>query len=213
MKKKLLSLKSLALAALLSTAAVAHADITVFTTQAAFLAAVSAPGTDTYDDLLVGGTYPSPLPRLAGTYSYTAATSSINGFFPVGSGTDHWLSTVVPTDSIIFSTFAPGVVALGGFFFGTDVGGTPLPATTITLTAQSGETQTVELNGANVGTFLGFLSTSQLTSVVMNVTQPANDFAWATVNDLTLAVPEPASYGMLLAGLGLVGFMARRRAA
>jgi hypothetical protein len=31
-------------------------------------------------------------------------------------------------------------------------------------------------------------------------------------NDVILAVPEPASFGMLLAALGLVGFAVRRRA-
>ncbi|WP_295990568.1 FxDxF family PEP-CTERM protein [Rugamonas sp.] len=30
---------------------------------------------------------------------------------------------------------------------------------------------------------------------------------------LTAAVPEPETYGMLLAGLGLMGFIARRRKA
>jgi len=32
-----------------------------------------------------------------------------------------------------------------------------------------------------------------------------------TVYQLTAAVPEPETYAMLLAGLGLVGFMARRK--
>jgi hypothetical protein len=36
--------------------------------------------------------------------------------------------------------------------------------------------------------------------------------AWAVRDgDVTSAVPEPETYAMLLAGLGLLGFMARRR--
>jgi PEP-CTERM motif len=46
--------------------------------------------------------------------------------------------------------------------------------------------------------------------------QPASGFLWPTVDNFVLAgaaavVPEPQVYAMLLAGLGFVGFMARRR--
>ena len=41
---------------------------------------------------------------------------------------------------------------------------------------------------------------------------------WATVNDLHLSgaaavtpVPEPETYGVMLAGLGVLGFIARRK--
>ena len=38
----------------------------------------------------------------------------------------------------------------------------------------------------------------------------ANNFDWIVVDNVT-AVPEPETYAMLLAGLGLLGFMAHRR--
>lgn len=38
-----------------------------------------------------------------------------------------------------------------------------------------------------------------------------NAFVSTNVNGLVTAIPEPASYAMLLGGLGLIGFMARRR--
>lgn len=210
MKKKLLSLRSLALAALLSTAAAAHADITVYTSEAAFLAAVSAPGTDTFDDLSTVQ-YDSPLLRTAGAYSYSA--SSPRGLYGAGADPDHWLSTNYSSDPLTFSAFSAGVTALGGYFFGSDINGSFLPGATMTLTAASGETQTVTLTDTNVGTFLGFVATSQLASVVLSAEQPPGAAAWPTVNNLTLAVPEPASYGMLLAGLAVAGFAARRRGA
>jgi hypothetical protein len=34
---------------------------------------------------------------------------------------------------------------------------------------------------------------------------------WPTANNVILAVPEPATYGTLLAGLGFMAAMARRR--
>jgi hypothetical protein len=45
---------------------------------------------------------------------------------------------------------------------------------------------------------------------------PANDFHGSNVSailvrDTIALVPEPETYAMMLAGLGLLGFMARRR--
>ena len=69
--------------------------------------------------------------------------------------------------------------------------------------------------GATTSSFIGFVSTGQMTSLVLSAVQPAATFLWPTVDNLTLAtaaaVPEPQTYAMMLAGLGFVGFMARRR--
>lgn len=48
-----------------------------------------------------------------------------------------------------------------------------------------------------------------------NDAHDGNDIAriYLTATNVTVAVPEPETYAMLLAGLGLVGFAARRRAA
>ncbi|WP_426176297.1 PEP-CTERM sorting domain-containing protein [Massilia sp. TWR1-2-2] len=152
---------------------------------------------------------PTPLARVAGMYNYSASAGPASIFFPAGTGTDRWLSTAVSSDSITFSGFSPGVYALGGFLFGSDADGQFTPGSMLTLTALSGATRTVTLNDPMTSSFLGFTSNAPLVSLVLSAAQNGTAL-WPTANDLTLAVPEPGAYGMLLVGLGVVGFAARR---
>ena len=199
------SLKPLVLAALLCAAAGSQAAITVYTNQADFLAAVSAPGYDNYDDLVVD-LYDSPLARTAGVYGYEAASPS--GLYGAGTGTDHWLSTNAPLDPIVFQNFTGGVSAFGGYFFASDIAGGYVPSGNLVLTADDGSTLTYTLTGATQNSFLGFVSDATLDTVTLATDGGAY---WPTANDVVLAVPEPATYGMLLAGLGFVGAVTRRR--
>ena len=202
-------LKPLFLAALLCAAASSQAAITVYTSQVAFLGATSAPGYDSYDDLDVD-LYDETLDRTAGSYAYQAYAAG--GLYGAGGGTDHWLSTNLRSSPIVFQNFSSGVSAFGGNFFGSDISGQFVAGGNLVLTALDGTTLTYALNGTTESSFLGFVSDSALTSVTL-----ATDggLYWPTANDVVLAaaVPEPATYGMLLAGLGFVGAVARRRRA
>ena len=100
----------------------ASAAITVFTDQASFLAAISAPATDTFQGLSIVGVTDSPITRSAGAYGYRAAVSTTS-FFGAGTSANPWLSTNTATDTIAFSNFTGGVYGLGGNFFGSDLGG------------------------------------------------------------------------------------------
>lgn len=198
-------LKPLALAALLCATAGAQAAITVYTSPLDFLLAVNNPGFDTFDDLEVQP-YGDTVYRTAGAYNYQAY--SLGAIWGAGGPSDYWLSNNTRYTPIIFSNFSGGVSAFGGNFFGSDIAGGYVPDATVLLTAVDGSTLTYTLAGATTDSFLGFVSDTPLTSVVLGT--DGGEY-WPTANNVVLAVPEPATYGMLLAGIGLLGAAARRR--
>jgi len=202
---KLSLLKPLCAAALLCAATAAQAGITVYTSQAGFLAAVKAPGVDTYDDLTVTP-YGETLTRNAGAYTYDAYAAT--GLYGAGAGGDFWLSNNTPIAPIVFSNFSGGVSAFGGNFFASDVFGQYTTGKLI-LTAIDGTALSYGLAGAATTDFLGFVSTVPLAAVT--IATDGGTGVWPTANNVVLAVPEPATYGMLLAGLGFAGLMSRRR--
>ncbi len=198
-------LKPLCLAAMLCGAAGAQAEIIVYTSQSDFLNAVSAPGVDTFDDLAVAS-YGEVVHRTAGAYGYQAYSGT--GIWGAGGPTDFWLSNNFRYNPIVFSNFSAGVSAFGGNFFASDVTGQYVPGGTLVLTAVGGDTLTYDLDDATTSSFIGFVSTSPLTSVSLGTDGGAY---WPTANNVVLAVPEPATYGMMLAGVTLLGIAARRR--
>jgi hypothetical protein len=204
----------LASAGLLALSAASQAALTVYSTQASFLAAVAAPGVDSYTGFSITDPTSSPVTRSAGAYSYTAASTS--SFYGAGTAANPALSTNAATDSITFSGFSAGVNAVGGLFFGSDVSGA-FASGTLMLTARDsfGATSSQTISGATATSFLGFISTGTMTSLVVNAVSPNADL-WPTVDNLTLAgtvaaVPEPETWALLLAGSGLLGWAGRRR--
>jgi hypothetical protein len=100
------------------------------------------------------------------------------------------------------------VSAFGGNFFASDIAGQFVPDGTMVLTAVDGGTLTYDLTGATTGSFVGFVSTAPLSSVTLGT--DGGEY-WPTANNVVLAVPEPATYGMMLVGMTLLGVAARRR--
>ncbi len=202
----------------LLTAGAANATITIYTTLASFNAAVSAPATDTFQNFSITGPTPSPVTRAIGAYSYQAAAST-STFFGAGTNADHWLSTNLATDTIIFSNFTGGVKGVGGLFFGSDIGGNFASANQIVTATDGSGTVTQTLISPTTSSFLGFVTTGAFTTVTVAAVQGNPDVFWPTVNNLVLgaagapAVPEPATWTLLIAGFGLTGTAMRRKVA
>jgi hypothetical protein len=115
--------------------------------------------------------------------------------------------------SILSGTILSGIgssVAAGGMIYG---------VTDITVQVNSFNANVFEpdtISGAG-GIFTLRLGSPYDAALLGNVTSvngnavSAGDFLFAADGNVTLAVPEAETYAMMLAGLGLVGFMARRR--
>lgn len=207
-------------ATVLLAAPAAHAALTTYTSQSAYLGAVGTTGVDTFDDLDIEP-YDTPFPRTAGDFSYVATTGPGNprAYGASDNDIDWYLSSSRRTDSITFADFGTPIAGAGGFFWGSDIAGYSVfaPWITVTATDSSGATLTYTIQDPVPSSFLGFVSDVQIVSLsVATGDQLGLDGygIWPTVNDLHLsvsAVPEPGTYAMLLAGLGMVGCAARRR--
>lgn len=208
-----LSHKAVAVASLI-LATSANAGITAYTSQADYLAAVGTTGVDTFDDLQLWN-YPTPALRQAGDFAYTVTAGPAAPEY-WGASDDHqdwWMSTGYSHNPLTYDGFAPGIVGAGGFFFGSSYDGTSLPIAAIQVTAtdSTGTTLTWTIEAPDSSSFVGFVSDASLTSLTVWKDNIPDSFV--TVNDLHLsvaAVPEPATYGMLLGGLAMLG-IARRR--
>lgn len=208
-------LRGMVCAAALAAAATSQAAVTVYTSEASFLAAVAGAATDTFDDLVPGQSYESSLLRSAGDIDYLVSagpTSSL--LYGAGSVEDAWLSTNVAGDAITFSGFGTGVGAIGADVFGSTIDGAFQRFTSIvvTVTDASGTFSTT-LSRTTTDTFIGFVSDSLITSFSVAASPGLFRARWPTVDDLILAnpVPEVDAGMMLLAGLGVMALIVSRR--
>ena len=128
---------------------------------------------------------------------------------PAGSSGNFWAIEPGQTGSVSFST----PVTYFGFLWGS-----PDPGTwnQLTFTLNNGQHVTYDgsvINLSNAWTNSAYFSVSATAgTTITGVTLTASTPAFETADfSYIAAVPEPESYAMLLAGLGLVGLIARRR--
>jgi len=211
-------IQPLAVAALVLSAGASHAAfINTFTSLAAFNAGTVQQGTDLFNGFVVDGSTASPLLRgtqVGTVYSYTADATPAGTFFGGGTVANPFLSTNIATDTIILTAFSPAIRAIGGNFFGSDPSGAFTVGTmTIEVRDTLGATFTQTIDNAAQAGFLGVLSNGFIESLTITSVQPAVGFIWPSADNLVMAIPEPGTYALMLAGLGFLGFMARRRRA
>lgn len=214
----------LAAAVLASTLAAssAGAAITIYTSQANFLAALSAYGTDTYNDL-AGSELSASLNRSAGAFIYKVQDVSPDpdpALYVAGTAADRYLSSVTTADIIQYSNFSSGVSAIGGNFFTSGANG-KYKASTLTVrlgAIDADDAKAYSLTNSTTSSFVGFISTNAITSFGVQVMASQSTALYPTVNNLILgstpvaaAVPEPATWALMLTGFGLAGGALRRR--
>jgi hypothetical protein len=171
----------------------AQAQVTYYTDQAAFLAALggSAVTEDFNDATLVPG------------LTYVSTVGSIGG----GVFNDQLAEGAQTTT---FS-FGGSVNAFGGFFDLTPGG----QGVGIAITTAPGATLATQIDRNYAGGFFGFISHDSFSSVLLTAGNQANGVETYNLNDLTFGtaagVPEPAAWGMMIGGFGLAGAAMRRR--
>ena len=193
----------------------AQAAVTFFTTQSNFSAATINPhATETFETAPRGGNTWYP-------YGYTG-----NGFVVVAN--NYYTFTVDPQisgsgmwydwgsgDSLMYG---PGGTATFYFTrpvtaFSIDLATFLSDAGTVTV-AGNGFSTTIKTANNPTRTFFGLTSDVGLSSFTLT----ANGGAWGLADNFTIAsvapvaaVPEPATWAMMLVGFGLIGAAARRR--
>jgi len=221
-----------------SVAPAAATGLTVYTSRTAYLAAIHSVAVDSYDDL--GATtddLPDTLVRSVGDYFYTvSAAQGLPGDFLYRAGTAEnvSISTFNTPGFLFFSGFSGGANAVGGDFYATSADGSYAPSFSIVVAVLSigdahpnlNDWQMFTIDSSSPSTFLGFVwdrTTSPWPSLVPDVPyffvglNDQNGVTWPTVDNLTLgianapAVPEPASWALMLGGFALLGDAMRRR--
>ncbi len=88
----------------------------------------------------------------------------------------------------------------------------------LTISAQNISGLTADLNGQAVGmtnfgsrVTLGYLESQTVTPMLLTLMGTPNAQAQYSIDMSVSAVPEPGTYALLLAGLGAIGFVAKRR--
>jgi hypothetical protein len=201
----------LSVAAIGAFASSADAAVTMYSSQAAFDAAVPTASTFGFNAGGVFSLEPNPVKMHGLSFrddatAADAATGGVPLLFLVDTGD-------TPTYGVDFLTYQntqPGIIANVLSKGATAIGftfGSYLPTGDATLTLSTGDSFTI--SPSSTATFIGFTSTTPITSV--SVDYP-NSYAFDLTSVSVLgSVPEPASWALMLIGIGGLGAAMRNR--
>lgn len=210
-----LFLASLALASVTQV----NAAIVQYTDRVAFLAALTSTPVSTDFSDLTAGPFESTTLTLFGANPGAALLLETRDATNRFAGNNLWISDLgnlsnavgaATTYSDQLRLGSSGFLAIGADWFLGDFDDNHL-AGSVVLTFSDGTTQTVT-SATQADSFRGFISDSPLTSVRVAPSDPTTVAGWATIDNLTIAVPEPSA--ALFGGLaGIVPLLRRRRSA
>ncbi|MBT2186727.1 PEPxxWA-CTERM sorting domain-containing protein [Sphingobium nicotianae] len=180
-------------------AAPASATVTYYYSQAAFLAALGAtvPTVEDFNDTTL-------VPGL----------SILSTVGTVDAGDDNVFDDRLVPNTQSTTFLLPGSFHAFGGFWDLTPGGAGLG---IAITPVPGATLGTEVPNSFSGGFFGFISSDAFNYVVLTAGTQGGVAETYKLDDLTFgnvgpAVPEPATWGMMIVGLGVAGMAMRRRA-
>jgi hypothetical protein len=192
-------------------------QVTVYTDQASFLAAIEAEFYLETFDTTETDTVDPPLNYSGSGFSYNVelvepADSVLFPFVdPAGDPNDVFMSTNSALDTIRFDFIGDNVTAVGGFFFAADIQGSIISENVIVGTDQTSP-MTVQTGGGTM-TFLGFTSNTPFEFLTL-IGDSTNLVTFGSANDFivgTRIVPEPATLGLLMLGGSAMFVLCRRQ--
>ena len=206
-------------------ATASHATINVYTSQAAFMAAVVYSSTDTFDDLDPSQFIVGALPRTAGAFGYSATAllaGAADNLFVVPDSVGPsgvWLSTDALASTVMLSSFTGGVQGIGANLFPVNFAGDVVPGTVNVTATFAGGFVTRTLVSPTTSSFIGFLSDGGLLlSMAISPIQGSGVTAWPAMDNVVLgsltsppAVDESGTTPLMVSGLVTLFAVARVR--
>ncbi len=224
-------LRPLVAATLFAVAGAAHADLSFFTSEAAFLSYLPHPVTDSYADLgaSVGQDLETPLTRTVGgfgygLFAYNDFASDYDTIHITGTAGNPAVSTTYNGSILIVDRMTGGANAFGAYIWGASGSDEFRSGSTINFEVLDADgvdkLYSFTPTAADQGSFIGVISTSALKIVnawIVPTQANIDDLPYVIMDNVTLgvaaAVPEPADYALLLGGLAVIAAVVRRRKA